>query len=233
MQRGMSLSQVMEAICEGQIMAESRLPITVRIIVCGMRQLPSSVTRKLAEITWRYQNKGVVGFDLAGPENGFSSKEHKSAFEIIRNKNLNCTLHSGEAAGWMSILDSIQYCGAHRIGHGVQLISNSNLLQFVIDKRIPIECCVTSNVQTKAVASLEEHPIRRYFDAGVIVVPCTDNSSISETTLSAEYKLIQDRFAFSPVELVKLVEYGFSSMFLTGSMKNRLRFEALQQSVNV
>ena len=93
---GLALSGVMEAICEGRSLAQQRLPITVRIIVCGMRHMPSSVSRQLAEITWRYRERGVVGFDLAGPEKGFSSKAHREAYELVRSKNLNATLHAGE-----------------------------------------------------------------------------------------------------------------------------------------
>lgn len=130
-------------------MAESQFPIVVRIIVIGMRQLPPALTTHLAEIgtchpfltplsskiehelatltssfflsiAWRYREKGVAGFDIAGPEFGFSSKLFKEAFSLVRQQNVNCTLHAGEAAGPESIRDAIRYCGAHRIGHGVR-----------------------------------------------------------------------------------------------------------------
>lgn len=84
-------------------------------------------------------------------------------------------------------------------------------MNFVIDRRIALEVCVTSNVQTKAVSSLEEHPIRQYFDAGVIIVPCCDNNTVSSVTLSGEYDLIQKTFHFTPLELVRLIDYGFSA----------------------
>jgi adenosine deaminase len=230
---GMSLSQVMDAICEGVAMAEYRLPIHVRIIVCGMRQLSARVTEDLANIAWRYRQKGVVAFDLAGPEHGFSSKLHKSAFKIIRDQLLNCTLHSGEAAGWESIHDSLRYCGAHRIGHGVRLVENESLLNFVVDRRISIESCVTSNIQTKAIDKLENHPIRRFFDAGVLVVPCTDNPTVSGVTLSGEYLLIQEKFGFTVPEVVKLIDHGFQAAFVESSFRERMRAEALYEIVRV
>eukprot|EP01116_Phalansterium_solitarium_P019228 TRINITY_DN5309_c0_g1_i1.p1 TRINITY_DN5309_c0_g1~~TRINITY_DN5309_c0_g1_i1.p1 ORF type:complete len:847 (-),score=257.76 TRINITY_DN5309_c0_g1_i1:93-2633(-) len=232
-QQGMSLSQVMEAICEGQAMAEANLPITVRIIVCGMRQLHPSVTQRLAEIAWRYQSKGVAAFDLAGPELGFSSKIHRAAFDIVRKQHLNCTLHSGEASGWQSIMDSIHYCGAHRIGHGVQLSGDATLMKYVVDRRITVESCVTSNIQTKAVEKLEDHPIRKFFDAGVLIVPCTDNTTISNVTLSSEYKLLQDSFGFAPNEIFQLIDNGFRSAFVHSTLKKRLRIEALQTAAAV
>jgi adenosine deaminase len=133
----------MEAVIEGKVSAELKLGIIPRIIVSGMRQLPSSITTQLAEIAWRYRDSGVVGFDLAGPEDGFSSKLHKEAFQLVHENLLNCTLHSGEAASWESVSDSIQYCGAQRIGHGVRLIENKHLTQYVADRRIAIEICLT------------------------------------------------------------------------------------------
>eukprot|EP00026_Physarum_polycephalum_P003424 Phypoly_transcript_03435.p1 GENE.Phypoly_transcript_03435~~Phypoly_transcript_03435.p1 ORF type:complete len:770 (+),score=83.44 Phypoly_transcript_03435:62-2371(+) len=230
---GLSFSAVMDAICEGLEMAEYHLPITVRIIVCGMRQLPSSTTKDLAEIAWRYRHKGVVGFDLAGPESGFSSKNHAEAFSIIRSKCINVTLHSGEAAGWESIQDSIRYCGANRLGHGVRLIENPDLMQYVINHSIAIEICPTSNIHTKAIAKLEDHPIRKYFDAGAIVVPCCDNTTVSSVLLSGEYKLLQTHFNFTPLELVQLVDYGYQAAFVNSTQKRRFRAEAIKDCIAI
>eukprot|EP01028_Stygiella_incarcerata_P013334 TRINITY_DN82176_c0_g1_i1.p1 TRINITY_DN82176_c0_g1~~TRINITY_DN82176_c0_g1_i1.p1 ORF type:complete len:1394 (+),score=360.81 TRINITY_DN82176_c0_g1_i1:132-4313(+) len=230
---GLSLSGVMDAVCEGVVMAESNLDITARIIVCGMRHLESSVTEKLAEIAWRYKNRGVVAFDLAGPEDGFSSLLHKSAFDIVRSHMLNCTLHSGEAAGWESVQDSIRGCGAKRIGHGVRTRENPKLLEYVVNHRIPIESCVTSNLQTKAVSSLAEHPFREYFDLGVLIVPCTDNVTVSDVTLSGEYLLIQDAFNMTPKEMLRLIDNGFRSAFLDVHHRKRLRAEIRHTCLSV
>eukprot|EP00769_Ergobibamus_cyprinoides_P003220 gnl/Ergobibamus_cyprinoides/4447.p2 GENE.gnl/Ergobibamus_cyprinoides/4447~~gnl/Ergobibamus_cyprinoides/4447.p2 ORF type:complete len:130 (+),score=49.09 gnl/Ergobibamus_cyprinoides/4447:241-630(+) len=128
----------MEAVCDGIAMAETALPaMTVRIIVCGMRHLPASASRAVAEIAWRYRDRGVVAFDLAGPESGFPSKQHKEAFDLVRDQLLNATIHAGEAYGPASVRDSIRFCGAQRIGHGVRLTDDPDLLNFVVDRRIP------------------------------------------------------------------------------------------------
>jgi adenosine deaminase len=230
---GLSLSGVMEAIVQGHVMAEYNLPIKVGIIVCGMRQLPSKVTQNLAEIAWRYRHKGIVGFDLAGPEEGFSSKHHKDAFVLVRSKCINCTLHSGEGAGWESVQDSIQFCGAHRLGHGVRLIENEALFKLVVDRGIAIECCPTSNVQTKAVKRLEDHPIRKFFDAGAIVVLSTDNRVVSGVTLSEEFQLIQKVFGFTIEEIVRMIDYGFKASFMEASTKRRIRAEVIRQCVTI
>jgi len=228
---GLSLGGVMEAVCEGLALARYHFPITVNIIVCAMRQLPSNVTQDIAEIAWRYRHKGVSGFDLAGPEYGFSSKLHRAAFDVVRARSINCTLHSGEAAGWESVRDSIRYCGANRIGHGVRLIENPALLEYVVSHRIVIESCPTSNVHTKAVERIEDHPIRKFFDAGAIVVPCTDNTTVSNCTLTGEYMLLIEKFGFSLEEVVRLLDYGFQGAFINATEKRRLRADALHQTL--
>eukprot|EP00162_Nutomonas_longa_P015314 comp22270_c0_seq1/m.53073 comp22270_c0_seq1/g.53073 ORF comp22270_c0_seq1/g.53073 comp22270_c0_seq1/m.53073 type:complete len:766 (-) comp22270_c0_seq1:96-2393(-) len=234
-EEGLGLSGVMEAVCEGKVLAESRFGIVVMIIVCGLRHLPSSVNENLAQIAWRFRHRGVVGFDLAGPETGFSSKFHKGAFDIARRHNLNCTLHSGEekAAGWESVWDSIRYCGARRIGHGVALRTNERLLQFVVDQAIAVEVCITSNVQTKAIDAFTEHPLRQFFDSGIRAVPCTDNRVISNVTLTSEYNLIQEKLNFQPWEILKLLDNGFSSAFLGHSHRQRLRADSFHTSLRI
>eukprot|EP01126_Amoeba_proteus_P025419 TRINITY_DN2537_c0_g2_i2.p1 TRINITY_DN2537_c0_g2~~TRINITY_DN2537_c0_g2_i2.p1 ORF type:complete len:628 (+),score=127.26 TRINITY_DN2537_c0_g2_i2:490-2373(+) len=218
----------MEAVYEGKCMAEYSLSIKVNFIVCGLRHLPTSVTKSLAEVAWRFSDRGVVAFDLAGPEKGFSSKHHKEAFDLLRQKSVNITLHSGEAAGWESVQDSIQWCGAHRLGHGVTLNQNPRLVQLVADRGIAVEACITSNLQTKAILKVTDHPFRKYFDSGIIVVPCTDNPKVSRITLSSEYVLLQENFDLSVEEIVRLIDYGFSASFLSYSEKRRLRAEVLK-----
>jgi adenosine deaminase len=233
LQEGLDQGRVMEAVCEGLSLARYHYPIMCQIIVCAMRQLPSTETQNIAQIAWRYRHKGVCGFDLAGPELGFSSKLHRAAFDIVRAKCVNCTLHSGEAAGWESIQDSIRYCGANRIGHGVRLIQNPKLMDFVISHRIAIECCPTSNVHTKAVANILEHPIRKFFDAGALVVPCTDNTTVSSCDLTGEYMLLQEKFGFGVEEIVRLIDYGFQAAFVTATEKRRLRADALWATLKI
>ena len=222
------------AVSDGQMVAQMKLRgMVVRIIVCGMRQMSSEVSLSLAEIAWRYKGRGVVGFDLAGPENGYSSRLHKDAFAFIRKKLINCTLHSGEASDWRSVHDSIRFCGAQRIGHGVRMCENEELVQFVVNKRIGVEVCLTSNLQTKAITSYREHPVRDYFDRGVVVVPCTDNVVVSGTTLSQEYFKLQEIFNFSLREIVCLLDNGFRSSFIDRALRLRLRAEAMVTTLQV
>ncbi|EGC36265.1 hypothetical protein DICPUDRAFT_54735 [Dictyostelium purpureum] len=230
---GLSLSEVMEAVCDGLAMAELNLSIKARVIVCGLRHLDPSVTKDLAEIAWRYRHKGVVAFDLAGSENQFPSKYHKEAFSIIRNKGINCTLHSGEDSDWTSVSDSLHYCGAHRIGHGIAIQQNEELLNFVSDRRVPIECCITSNVQIKALPTPGHHPIRKYFDRGAVVSLACDNVTMSNVTLSGEYKLAIDTFDFSVEETLRLVSYSFSSSFIDPPIKQNICRESIKKAIKI
>ncbi|KAM9975803.1 hypothetical protein ACTFIW_013193 [Dictyostelium discoideum] len=230
---GLSLSEVMEAVCDGMAIAELNLPIKARIIVCGLRHLDPSISKDLAEITWRYRHKGAIAFDLAGPEDGFSSKYHKEAFSIIRNKGINCTLHSGEDSNWTSVADSIHHCGAHRIGHGIAIQQNEELLNHVVNRRIPIECCITSNYQIKAIGNASEHPIRKYFDSGAIVSISCDNCTMSNITLSGEYKLAIDTFNFKVEEVIRLIDYSFAASFIDPPLKINIRRESFKKALKI
>ena len=129
--------------------------------------------------TWPIPNvSALVGFDLAGAEYDHPAKHHREAFALIRNNNINCTIHAGEAYGPESIHQAIHTCGAHRIGHGCRLREDGDLLHYIIDHRIPLECCPSSNVQTGAVRDIKNHPLKLYQDLGVRVTVNTDNSLI-------------------------------------------------------
>ena len=150
---------------------------------------------RLAELSVAYKNRGVLGFDLAGAEHGNPAKDHQQAFQLILNNNINCTVHAGEAYGPPSIAQALHYCGAHRIGHGVRLRENGDLLNYVNDHRIPIECCPSCNVQTRAVAETASHPFKFYLDFGIRVTINTDNRLITNTTVTKELMLAHRRWA--------------------------------------
>ena len=229
---GHSYSQILEAAIDGAKMAEMRLPITVRIICCAMRQMSPEVNKQVADVCWRFRHSGVVGFDLAGPEFGFPPQKHIAAFRTMREKSVSLTIHAGEAFGAKSVEYALA-CNANRIGHGTRVVEDPKVLQVVIDRRVPLEMCVTSNYQTKAVTKLEEHPIKKLFDLGVITVPCTDNPTVSGCTLSGEYELIQKTFGFSVEQLVRMMDYGFRSAFVDETLKRRLRIEAITKTIRV
>ena len=152
------------------------------VIVCGIRHMDPDTSVRLAELAVAYKGKGVVGFDLAGAEEGNPPSHHREALQLILDNNVNLTIHAGEAYGPESIAQAVHVCGAHRIGHGVRLRENGDLLNYVNDHRIPLEMCLSSNVQTGAVTGSRAHPLRFYFDFGLRVTINTDNRLITDTT---------------------------------------------------
>jgi adenosine deaminase len=211
---GLEMHEVVEAVARGLARAERESGIMSRIIVCALRHLDPAVSLELARLAVAYETTGVAGFDLAGGERGNPASTHAGAFDYARSHDLACTCHAGEGDGAASIREAIHSCGAHRVGHGTRLFEDRALMEFVNDRRIPIEVCITSNVQTHAASSYESHPVRQYFDAGLNVVLNTDNRLMSGTTLTDEYHHASRALGFSLEELARIALNGFESAFL-------------------
>ena len=211
---GLPLPETVDAPLRGMRRAEVDLGIRSNLIICGIRNMEPNVSRDLADLTIAYKDRGVVAFDLAGAEYNYPAKKHKDAFYRVRNANIGATIHAGEAYGAESIHQAIHYCGAQRIGHGTRLFEDPDLMTYVNDFRIPLEICLTSNVQTRAVDDFESHPVRRYFDRGLVVSLHTDNRLMSGTTVTEEYVRAWKHLAFEPGDLAGMIRNGFSSAFL-------------------
>ncbi|MDY6915587.1 MAG: adenosine deaminase [Candidatus Cloacimonadota bacterium] len=221
-EKGLSLEKVNNAILSGLKEGEKKFNVKSGVIICGMRHMKPSISYDLARLAVKYKNKGVVGYDLAGAEAGFPASEHKKAFDLVHEHNMNLTVHAGEAAGADSIKQSLHKCGAHRIGHGTRLYEDEDLLNYVNDHRIPLEVCLISNLQTKAVKSLAEHPVKDYLKKGLRVTLNTDNRLISNTTLSKEYITAVEKFSWGWNEIKQVAVNGFVSAFLPFREKQEL-----------
>lgn len=213
-QRGMALTRVVEAVLDGLRRARETYGIKSNVILCGIRNISSASSYEMAELAVAYKGRGVVGFDLAGAEANFPAKDHKKAFQLVRDNNINCTIHAGEAYGPASIAQAIHVCGAHRIGHGCRLRENGDLLHYLNDHRIPLECCPSSNVQTGAVGSLKTHPLKLYFDLGLRVTVNTDNRLITKTSVSEELHRAHSEMHMSFEDIKAIVQNGFKSAFM-------------------
>jgi adenosine deaminase len=172
-----------------------------------------------------YHDRGVVGFDLAGGERGNPAEMHGAAFYHARKHLLNITVHAGESFGPASIRQALFKCGAHRIGHGVTLGQDPDLLRYFVDRQIPLEVCPTSNVQTHVVASYEAHPVAEYVRAGVPVTVNTDNRLFSHTTMTDELHLAHTRCGIPAQALREVVLNGFRHAFLPWAEKQALLAE--------
>ena len=219
---GLPLTETVDAPLRGLRRAEAELGIVTRLIVCGIRNMEPATSRDLADLTVAYKNRGVVAFDLAGAEYNYPAKKHKDAFYTVINRNMAATIHAGEAYGPESIHQALHYCRANRIGHGTRLFEDADLLGYVRDFRIPVEICLTSNVQTRVVASYDEHPLRRYFDAGLMLSLNTDNRLMSGTTVTEEYWLAHRHLDFTWPELVDISLMSFDSAFLAWDEKQEM-----------
>jgi len=211
--RGLKLTRVVEAVLAGLRRARETYGIKSNVILCGIRNISAESSYQMAELAVAYKGRGVVGFDLAGAEADFPAKHHRKAFQLVRDNNINCTIHAGEAYGPESIAQAIHVCGAHRIGHGCRLRENGDLLHYVNDHRIPLECCPSSNVQTGAVATLESHPLKLYFDLGLRVTVNTDNRLITDTSVSKELFLAHRTMGIPFSDIKAIIVAGFKSSF--------------------
>jgi len=213
-EQGLKMTTVIDAVLEGLRDAKREVGIKYGVLVCGIRHINPQTSVRLAELCVAYKNRGVIGFDLAGAEMNFPAKDHKAAFQLILKNNVNCTAHAGEAFGPESIAQAIHYLGAHRIGHGTRLREDGDLLNYVNDHRIPLEVCLSSNVQTGAVPDLASHPLRFYFDYGLRVTINTDNRLITDTNVTKELWLAHKELGLSLEDLVTVIVSGFKSAFL-------------------
>ncbi len=214
LQKGLKMTTVVDAVLEGLRKAKRETGIKCGVLICGIRHMSPDTSVRLAELCVAYKNRGVIGFDLAGAEENFPATAHHAAFQLILKNNVNCTAHAGEAYGPESIAQAIHFLGAHRIGHGTRLREDGDLLNYVNDHRIPIEVCLSSNVQTGTIPDFLHHPIKFYFDYGLRVTINTDNRLMSDTTLTKEYLLAHKECGLSLEDITTIIVSGFKSAFL-------------------
>jgi adenosine deaminase len=219
--RGLRLTTVVESVLEGLRLAQEKHKIESNVILCGIRNVSPETSLEMAELCVAYKGRGVVGFDLAGAEYDHPAKHHKAAFQLVRDNNINVTIHAGEAYGPESVAQAIHVCGAHRIGHGCRLRENGDLLHYVNDHRIPLECCPSSNVQTGAIRDLASHPLKLYKNLGLRVTVNTDNRLVTDTTVSRELWLCHTQMGLGLDDIKQLILSGFKSAFLPFHVKQQ------------
>ncbi|MDG4833368.1 adenosine deaminase [Solwaraspora sp. WMMD1047] len=226
LEKGLTLDQVVEAVLAGFAdgaaeAARAGRPIRIGTLLTAMRHAARS--QEIAELAVRHRDVGVVGFDIAGAEAGFPPTRHLDAFEYLQRENFHFTIHAGEAFGLPSIWQAIQWCGADRLGHGVRIVDDitpgspptlGRLAAYVRDKRIPLELCPSSNVQTGAAASIAEHPIGLLRDLRFRATVNTDNRLMSGTSMSREMALLVAAFGYGWAELQWFTINAMKSAFI-------------------
>lgn len=226
-EKGLTLSQAIEAILQGfqdgeKEVAQSGGKIRAVLLLCGMRQ--NKLSQEVAELAVKYRDRGVVGFDIAGPEDGFPPSDQLDTFEYLRRENAHFTIHAGEAYGLPSIWEAIQLCGAERLGHGVRIIDDidlnhtparlGKLAAYVRDRRIPLEMCPSSNIQTGAAANFADHPIGDLAKLRFRVTVNTDNRLMSATSMTREMNELVKAFNWSFLDLQRVTINALKSAFI-------------------
>ena len=226
-EQGLSLDEVIQATLDGyregeELARKEGFTIKVRSLLCGMRQ--NNRSQEVAELAVKYRDKGVVGFDIAGPEDGFPPSNQQSTFEYLRREDAHFTIHAGEAYGLPSIWEAIQICGAERLGHGVRIIDDidfsgatpklGRLSSYVRDRRIPLELCPTSNLQTGAAKTYKEHPIGVLAKLRFRITLNTDNRLMSNTSMSHEMAQCVEAFDWKFVDLQRVTVNALKSSFI-------------------
>ena len=238
-QKGLHTETVVKAVLRGLERGKKDFGVQFGLLICAMRNMDPKISMEIAELAVDFRNQGVVGFDLAGEEGGYPPKKHVDAFHYIQRENFNITVHAGEAFGKESIWQAIQWCGAHRIGHATRLIedmkvkdgqvlSMGTLAQFVLDKRIPLEICLTSNVHTGAVKSIDEHPFGIFYRYKFRVTLNTDDRLMSGITLTDEYYTAAEHFGLKLEELEKLTINAMKSAFLPYKQRIAVIYDVLK-----
>jgi adenosine deaminase len=221
-ERGLTLDQVVEAVLDGFARGSKNRPIRVYALLTAMRTAARSL--EIAELAVKYRDKGVVGFDIAGAEAGWPPSRHLDAFQYIHRENFHITIHAGEGYGLPSIWEAVQYCGTERLGHGVRLAEDieitpdgairlGRLASYIRDRRIPLEMCPTSNVQTGAAPSIERHPLRLLRQLQFRVTVNTDNRLMSQVTLSSEFEVLVREFGYGWSDIEWLTINAMKSAF--------------------
>ncbi len=207
-------SDTVDAVLAGLKRAEEKYDITCRLIVTGIRSIDPIISKELAELAVSYKGKGIVGFDLAGAEEDNPASDHTEAFYVIKNNNINCTLHAGEVVGRKSISEALHYCGADRIGQGTKLIENSDLLNYVNDHRIPLEICLSSAIHVGTHDNVSQHPFPFYLNYGLRVTLNSDSRLFTDTTVTDELYLAAQTFELTREDLINIIINGFKASFL-------------------
>jgi adenosine deaminase len=222
--RGLSLADVIRATLTGLRTGQAETGLAGGLIITALRTMPPDQNVTLAQAAGGFVGEGVVGFDLAGDEAGHPPGTHEDAFRAARSLGLNLTIHAGEGAGPESVRQAIAL-GAMRIGHGVRARQDPEVVEMARENGVEFDTAPTSNVQTKAVPRLEDHPLLEYFRTGIKVTISTDSRTVSRTTLTNEYLKVATVLGASRADIWAMNLQALDGAFADPALKSRLRQE--------
>lgn len=212
------INEVVKICLDGLRQGSRDFKIGVGLILCCYRSIPKEANIATVELAKKYSDSGIVALDLAGDETRYPTRDFAEPFILAKKYKIPFTVHAGESGGAESIKEAVKL-GASRIGHGVHLIDDANLMKEIKEKKIPLEMCITSNIQTRVIADLESHPIKNFYDNGVIVTINTDDRSVSGIDLTNEYSVAVNRLGFDVSDLIKIIHNGINALFISNKNK--------------
>lgn len=221
LQKGLTKQQAIEAVRKGLQRGMENRTIKLGILLCAMVNGSDKDNEETFELAAAYLGKGVVGVDIAGPEGMIPMSHFSPLFHKVYEKDIPFTIHAGECGDSENIKKAVSY-GAKRIGHGCAAIQSESCMELLKKEKITLEMCVVSNLQTKAVPSIEEHPLKAFYDRGIHVTYNTDNMTVSDTTLLKEAELIKKHMGFTEADLQKMNRFALEAAFLEEAEKEKL-----------
>lgn len=219
------LHDVMDWVCESAQKTAEKLGVTVKLIASVNRHESPALAEQVAWLACDMQNKGIVGLDIAGNEAEFPAEPFRPIFHEAKESGLKITVHAGEWAGADNVREAIEVLGADRIGHGVRVLEDENVVALSKEKGIVFEVCVTSNYQSGVTPSLKEHPLPKMIEAGLITTINTDDPSISRISLSSEFQMVDEELNIPLKTLKKLTRNAINAAFLDEKEKLVKEFE--------
>lgn len=219
--QGLTVRQVLESVLEGLNKGREKFSVEYNVIVCAMRQHSEEENLKMLKAAREFLGCGVCAADLAGNEEAYPMKDFLSLFQEAKKLEFPFTIHAGECGDPQNIQDSVS-AGAKRIGHGIAMRGDGKLQELCRENRVGIEMCPISNLQTKAVSSPAEYPLREFLDAGLMVSINTDNRTVSGSTITKELEFIQSQYGVLDEELWLLMRNAIETAFAEDSLKESL-----------
>ena len=226
----LTLNDTVKTILEGFSLGN----VKISLILCMMRHHSFAENYEVIDIASQYLHKGVCAIDLAGDEEHFPTSNFKELFAIAKEKNIPFTIHAGEVNLKDSLENAINF-GATRLGHGIQAVNYADLLQDIINKKILLEVCPTSNIQTNVIDTYEHHPIKQLDEKGALISISTDNRTVSNITLSSEYAKLNKYFNYTIKDFCRFNYNAINSSFLSNEEKQELTdiiLEYMKKSIN-
>ena len=221
MRKGLSKERILEAVIKGMNRGMEGTDLKAGLLLCSMVNGSDKENEETFELASSYLGKGVVGVDIAGPEGLIPMAHFEPLFKRAGQKSIPFTIHAGECGDCENIIKAVSY-GAKRIGHGCAAIQSESCMDLLKKEKITLEMCVISNLQTKAVPSIDQHPLKAFYDWGIPVTYNTDNMTVSDTTLEKEAELIQKHMGFTEADLRQMNRYALEAAFIGQEEKEKI-----------